>query len=170
MPRRRPEPLTMRQGRAGHLRRPPGGNTAILGALRWLIGRQSHRRHRAHGSGPTFWPCTTVACNHLGRTTEVDPGLREAQRADRTSGISPSDSLGHSHPWVISSRDDITGLSLQTRERQVVRFGQRLVSDQGERGMGMPRGSSPIHPDTTPADRAPQDSSWRRTLLHRWPA
>jgi len=40
--------------------------------------------------------------------TVVDPDLREVQRADRTIDIWWSVLLGHSHPSLISSRDDIS--------------------------------------------------------------
>jgi hypothetical protein len=40
--------------------------------------------------------------------TVVDPDLRVVQRADRTIDIWWSVLLGHSHPSLISSRDDIS--------------------------------------------------------------
>jgi hypothetical protein len=50
----------------------------------------------------------TAACIRRDKMTVVDPDLREVQRVDHTIDIWLSVLLGHSHPSVISSRDDIT--------------------------------------------------------------
>ena len=106
-PLRGPAPWMMRQGPDSHLQRRPGGNRAILEVPRSPIDRQSHRRRRVHGSWPTSSPYRTADDNQPGKTTEADPDLREVQRVDRTIDICWSVLLGHSHPSLISSRDDI---------------------------------------------------------------